>query len=267
LIERPLSRRAFLRLALMGGACVAAAGPAAAFDLLPVRKPRPPRVLVLDPGHGGSDPGALGPSIVEKEVTLDIALHMAALLEGSKGVRVKLTRTTDVFLPLEDRVTFAREAKADLFVSIHADHAPNKLARGLSVYTLSETASDTLAGALAEQENKAGQVAGLDLSHTDKQVAAILFDLTARRTMNTAQRAKAAFIRLIQPQWRLLENPMRAANFVVLRSPDIPSMLIETGFLSNPDDARMLTKPTQRTKVAHAMANQLAKILESPIFS
>ena len=134
-----------------------------------------------------------------------------------------------------------------MFISVHADSAPNKVARGLSVYTLSEKASDDFARQLADHENKADLMGGVDLPPADKEVAAILFDLTARRTRNTAQHAKASFVagdgRTIGG---LLERPMRAANFVVLRAPDIPSMLVETGFLSNPKDEEILRQPLQR---------------------
>ena len=233
----------------------------------PGKKPRVPRLLVIDPGHGGYDPGAISQhGLQEKDLTLDIARHMAAALADQPGVQVKLTRTTDEFLPLKERVKIGREAGADLFVSVHADSAPNNAARGLSVYTLSEKGSDKLAEALAEKENHADVLGGLDLSQADQEVAAILYDLTARHTCNTAQRAKVSFVRDIGRSWRLLDRPMRSANFAVLRSPDVPSMLVETGFLSNPWDEALLGKPKQRQKIGRLMAKEIAALLNSSLF-
>lgn len=234
---------------------------------VPGNKPYPPRLLMIDPGHGGRDPGAIGISGThEKDVTLDIARRMADALSARPGVDVKLTRDEDVFLPLEERVRLGREARADLFLSVHADSAPNKAARGLSVYTLSEKASDDFSRALADHENSADITGGLDLPPADKDVTAILFDLTARRTRNTAQHAKAGFVQAMSHNWHLLERPMRAANFVVLRAPDVPSMLVETGFLSNPRDEQILCQPQQRQKIAQLMAKDLVRILDSSLF-
>jgi N-acetylmuramoyl-L-alanine amidase len=235
--------------------------------VLPVRKPSAPRLLMIDPGHGGRDPGAIGlRGTHEKDVTLDIARYLAEALNARAGTDARLTRSDDVFLPLEERVKIGRDARADLFISVHADSAPNPAARGLSVYTLSEKASDNFAKELAEKENKADLIGGVDLPEADKDVTAILFDLTARRTRNTAQHAKANFVEAMNRNWRLLEHPMRAANFVVLRAPDVPSMLIETGFLSNPKDEDILRQPQQRQKIAQLMARDLGSILDSPIF-
>lgn len=234
---------------------------------IPARKPRPPRLLVLDPGHGGRDPGAIGRTGTrEKDITLDIARRMADALSGQPGITVKLTRDSDDFLPLQERVRLGREARADLFLSIHADSAPNPAARGLSVYTLSEKASDDFAKLLAEHENAADLMGGIDLPPADKEVTAILFDLAARHTRNTAQHAKATFVQSIGRNWRLLERPMRSANFMVLRSPDVPSMLVETGFLSNRHDESILKQPQHREKIARLMARDMATILDSSLF-
>ena len=234
---------------------------------LPARKPKAPRLLMLDPGHGGRDPGAVGRrGTYEKDVTLDIAKHMAAALANKPGVSVKLTRTKDVFIPLEERVRMGREARADLFLSIHADSAPNRSARGLSVYTLSTKASDAFAKDLADHENKADLMGGLDLPPADEEVTAILLDLATRQTRNTAQHARASFIQAIGRKWRLLERPMRAANFVVLRAPDVPSMLVETGFLSNAQDEKILRSTWHRKRIAGLMAKNLASILGSSLF-
>ena len=233
----------------------------------PLKKPRAPRLLMIDPGHGGHDPGAIGKSgVQEKDITLDIARHMASALAGRTDVNVKLTRAADAFLSLTERVQRGRDARADLFVSVHADSAPNKAARGLSVYTLSEKASDEFAYEIAEKENHADVVGGVDLSQADQEVAGILFDLAARRARNTAQRTKVNFVRAMGRRWQLLDRPMRAANFAVLRSPDVPSMLVETGFLSNPKDEKILRQSKQRQKIAQIMAKEIAALLNGPLF-
>ena len=265
-----LTRRHLLRLGLALPALAATlALPTTLFAApVPNRKPRAPRILMLDPGHGGHDPGALGrfARLQEKDVTLDIAQRLALALTNVPDVDVRLTRTTDEFLPLPERVRRSREAKADLFMSIHADSAPSSAAHGLSAYTLSEKASDKFASPLADKDNQVDAVGGLDLSQTDHEVAAILFDLTARRTRNTAQRAKVNFVQGLGRNWQLLEHPLRAANFAVLRAPDVPSMLIETGFLSNPHDEALLAQPRQRQKIAQLMAKEALTLLRSPLF-
>jgi N-acetylmuramoyl-L-alanine amidase len=199
-------------------------------------------------------------------VTLDIGRRMADALSARPGMTVDLTRDDDTFLPLDDRVKIAREKQADLFLSVHADSAPNTAARGLSVYTLAQKATDDFSRALAEHENEADLMGGMDLPPADKDVTAILYDLAARRTRNTAQHAKASFVQGVGRNWRLLKGPMRAANFVVLRAPDIPSMLVETGFLSNPQDERILSSPAEREKIARLMGRNLESILDGPLF-
>ena len=271
-----LTRRRFLRLTLASAVALhfslplellAAENSAHTGAPIPTRKPRAPRLLMIDPGHGGRDPGAIGYSGThEKDVTLDIGRRMADALSARPGITVKLTRDDDMFLPLEDRVKAARAASADLFLSVHADSAPNTSARGLSVYTLAQKATDDFSKALAEHENEADLMGGMDLPAADKDVAAILFDLAARRTRNTAQHAKASFVEALGHNWRLLERPMRAANFVVLRAPDVPSMLVETGFLSNPEDERILREPAAREKIARLMAKNLEAILDGSLF-
>lgn len=270
------SRRKFLKASLMAslvGASFLALGPKAWAGMaearpLPSRKPRAPRLLMIDPGHGGRDPGTISRSgIYEKHVTMDIAKRMADALSSCNGITVKLTRDEDVFLPLEERVRMGREAHADLFLSVHADSAPNRAARGLSIYTLSAKASDDFAKNLADHENEADLMGGMDLPPADKEVTAILMDLTARQTRNTAQHARASFIAGLKHNWRLLEHPIRAANFVVLRAPDVPSMLVETGFLSNPQDEKTLRQPQEREKIARLMAKNLEAILNSSLFA
>ncbi len=269
-----LSRRMFLKASLWASLAAAFFPPLPAFAAtaeakpLPVRKPRAPRLLMIDPGHGGRDPGAIGRmGTREKNITMDIALRMADALSGRQGLTVKLTREEDVFMPLEARVRMGRNAKADLFLSVHADSAPNRAARGLSVYTLSAKASDSFAKRLAEHENEADLMGGMDLPPADKEVTAILMDLAARQTRNTAQHVKASFVSSLRNKWRLLERPMRAADFVVLRAPDVPSMLIETGFLSNPQDEKILRQADQRERIACLMAKNIGLILDSSLFA
>ncbi len=264
------SRRHFLRAGLATALVGACSGALAAPDILrpvPVHKPRAPRLLMIDPGHGGRDPGAIGRvGTHEKDITLDIARRMAEAISGQPGLTAQLTRDEDVFLPLEERVKLGREAHADLFLSIHADSAPNASAKGMSVYTLSAKASDDFSKHLADHENEADLMGGMDLPPADKEVTAILMDLAARQTRNTAQHARANFVEGVGHGWHLLERPMRAANFVVLRAPDVPSMLVETGFLSNPEDEQNLRLPQQRERIARLMSKNLAMILNSSLF-
>lgn len=230
---------------------------------LPPRKPQPPRLLMIDAGHGGHDPGAIGKGgIYEKNVVLDVARRLAEQLAAERRVQTKLTRDRDEFLPLAERVRLTREARADLFVSIHADSAPTKAARGLSIYSLSKDASDEFARDLATRENMADAAGGLDFSQTDEDVAEILFDLAQRHTINASLRAKAMVVKGVGKEWPVLTNPLRSANFAVLRAPDVPSILIETGFLSNDKDAALLSKPKMREKIARLLARELKDVLE-----
>jgi N-acetylmuramoyl-L-alanine amidase len=224
-------------------------------------------MLMIDPGHGGHDPGAVSAiGTREKDITLDISRRMVDALSAQPGIRVQMTRNEDVFLPLQDRVKLARDAGADLFLSVHADSAPHASARGLSVYTLSEKATDDFSKLLAEHENEADLMGGLDIPPADKEVKEILMDLAERRTRNTAQHAKASLVQSLGKSWHLLDRPMRAANFVVLRAPDVPSMLVETGFLSNHEDEQILRQPQEREKIARLMAKNLSAIIDGPMF-
>jgi N-acetylmuramoyl-L-alanine amidase len=232
----------------------------------PVARAAPPKrarkvVIVLDAGHGGHDPGApAATGGVEKDVTLAIARLARSAIERrarDRGVpmEVRLTREDDRFVTLGNRVRLARQWKADLFISIHADSAPNLLARGASVYTLSEVASDREAARVAAKENKADLIAGVDLSGEDRDVASILVDLGMRDSMN----ASADFAQLVQrrmePEGVLFRSQFhRFANFQVLRNLGVPAVLLETGFLSNAEDSSYL----QSTRGQRAIANGLA---------
>lgn len=256
-----------LPLLLSAGATDALAAKLAGSVPMPSRKPKPPPstattpidqrpVIVLDPGHGGRDPGAIGPSgAFEKTITLDLAKRIAARIEAGGRYRVAMTRRKDVFVPLQERAATAQKLQADLFISIHADSAPNPDARGLSAYTLSEKASDGLAAAIADRENAADLIHGIDIGVSDPEVAAILFDLTRRHSLNMAVARKAHIVKTAGTKLRLLDNPRRSANFAVLRVPDVPALLIETGFLSNAADEKLLTSDKSRAKIATVLAD------------
>jgi N-acetylmuramoyl-L-alanine amidase len=216
------------------------------------RKKRP--LIVLDPGHGGVDPGTHGKSgIYEKHITLSAAREFKAMLEESGRYRVLLTRNRDIFIRLRDRISIARDAGADLFISLHADAIKNRKIRGLSVYTLSERASDKEAAGLAEKENKSDLIAGIDLSDKTPEVANILIDLTQRESMNQSARFAEGLVKELARKTKLLRNTHRFAGFVVLKAPDVPSVLIELGFLSNRRDERALVQKPYRAKLGRAI--------------
>ncbi|WP_247894397.1 N-acetylmuramoyl-L-alanine amidase family protein [Azospirillum sp. B510] len=246
---------------------------ALAADRRPDRKPASgiasqSRLVMLDPGHGGIDPGAIGTrGTFEKEVTLDIARDVARILTERHGMAVKLTRRDDRYLALDERVALTRKAGADLFVSIHADSAPNADARGLSAYILSEKASDSFASRLAQQENQADRFDQRGPAGGSRVVKDILMDLTARHTRNASLAARHLLVEGAGKELRLLENPMRAANFAVLKAPDVPSVLVETGFLSNPKDEEILRDASARRVVSRVLAREIAGVLSSPAFA
>lgn len=218
--------------------------------------------VMIDAGHGGKDPGAVGQrGLYEKDVTLDIARRMAENLAGKRKIEPLLTRDTDIFLPLAERVEKAQQAHADFFISIHADSTKNNTARGFSAYSLSEEASDDFAQELAKQENLADRFADLKLDQVDPDVANILFDLAHRETQLASVRAKTRLVKGLEREVKLLHNPIRSANFAVLRAPDVPSILIESGFLSNADDEKQLSQPRQRKKIANLLAREIGKVL------
>ncbi|NCB49716.1 MAG: N-acetylmuramoyl-L-alanine amidase [Alphaproteobacteria bacterium] len=216
----------------------------------PYKKP----VIVLDPGHGGKDPGAISYSgYYEKNLTLLMAKEVYALLMESGKYRIYLTRTKDVALPLRSRIKKAHKVKADLFISIHADSAHNRKARGLSVYTISERASDREAQLLARRENKADIILGIDLSHESKEVSNILIDLAKRETINRSVTFADLVVDEMKKQINLVPNAHRFAGFVVLKSPNIPSVLVEIGYLSNKYEERLLKKKYYRRKIASSL--------------
>lgn len=231
----------------------------------PGRKPER-AVVVIDPGHGGHDPGAIGVhGTQEKTITLDIGRRLSGLLER-RGLSAPLTRTSDRFLELDERAEIGWRHKARLFLSIHADSAPNRQARGLSAYTLSEDASDDLADALAKRENRADELGNGAPKSARRAVRDILLDLTARNVRHASLVAREGLVSAAGKRVRLLDNPMRSANFAVLRSPEVPSVLVETGFLSNAADEELLRSENVRQTVAEVLAEEIASLVLRPPF-
>ena len=214
-------------------------------------------LIMIDAGHGGHDPGAISTlKSFEKNVTLAVATMLRQELLATGQYRVAMTRDTDVFVLLPDRVRKARAAKADLFISLHADTvgAGRAHVQGASIYTLSDTASDAETAKLAAQENAVDQLAGVTVHVDDKEVADILVDLVRRDTMNQSHSLSTAVLKAFQARGlKTLQNPQRAAGFAVLKAPDIPSVLVEMGFLSSPAEAARLNQTAHRQQLAKAL--------------
>lgn len=213
-------------------------------------------LVVIDAGHGGHDPGALTDwdgGLREKDLTLSLARNIRDQLLASGRVRVALTRDRDEFLILQERYGIARRLGADLFISIHCDSAENQNAAGASIYTLSEVASDREAARLAARENKSDILAGVNLADASADISSILIDLTQRETMN----ASAGFARLLGREAKelipLKPNYHRMASLMVLKAPDMPSILFETGYLSNEADAKRLNSESGRRAIAKSV--------------
>ena len=216
-------------------------------------------VVVLDPGHGGVDPGAMEGGITEKALMLRFARELRMVLLRAGGFRVVLTRRDDRFVSLERRVAVANRAEADVFVSLHADVMSDVRVRGASVYTLSDSASDAASAALAERHNRADMLAGIDLSGLDDVVADVLMDLARLETQPRAEALAESLVAAIrQAELPLISRPHRQAGFSVLKSADIPSVLIELGFLSDPRDRANLTDAAWRARMAAGIRDALA---------
>lgn len=246
----------FLLPAWMGSALAATA--AGASRPMPAAATRQqPRALLplvmLDPGHGGKDPGAIGVSgTYEKHVSLAAALELKRQLESGNRYRVALTRTRDHFIPLDERVAKAQAQGASLFVSMHADALSDHSVRGASVYTLANTASDAQTAALAQRENSADRFGGGGFD-APPDVARILASLVRRETRIGSGRLARTMVSNLDRDLPMLPNPTRHAGFVVLKAADIPSVLVEMGFMSNPADEAELRRPQHRARVAEAM--------------
>jgi len=227
----------------------------------PVRPADAKPIIVLDPGHGGVDPGTSSPNgVTEKVVVLKFAEELKKKLLATGRYEVYLTRNDDTFLPLKDRVAFAQKKGAGLFLSIHADYFPTKIddARGATVYTLSEEASDDEARELAAKENFSDAIAGVALpDDSDGVVANILIDLAQRETQNRSVVFARSIVGELAGKTILHTKRLRSAGFRVLKAPDVPSVLLELGFLSNPDDEKELTSERWRDRMADSVAEAI----------
>lgn len=221
----------------------------------PLRK----KIIVVDAGHGGNDPGAVGSGrLKEKNITLAAARELKRQLESTGRFQVYLTRENDYYIKLHKRVAIARMRNADLFISLHADSIDKPNVRGASIYTLSDKASDAQTAKLAARENQADLIAGVDLSHEDKDVANILLDLAMRDTMNQSKFFANTVVDIMNKNGvRILERPHRFAGFAVLKAPDVPSVLFEMGFMSNNSEARLLNTNEYRQKIASALVDSI----------
>ncbi|HZC56480.1 MAG TPA: N-acetylmuramoyl-L-alanine amidase [Xanthobacteraceae bacterium] len=220
--------------------------------------PRP--LVVLDPGHGGIDTGTKASSgEAEKDIVLEVARRLRDRIEKTGKYRVLMTRDDDTFIPLADRVRIARNAGGALFVSIHADSLPRKEgdAQGATVYTLSETATDPAAARLAEEENRADVIAGVDLKSEPDDVAGILIDLAQRETKTYSVQFAHKLVGEMRDTARLHKEPIKSAGFRVLRAPDIPSVLVELGYVSNKQDLQSLLSDAWRDHTADCMARAI----------
>jgi N-acetylmuramoyl-L-alanine amidase len=259
--EKPITKEVIIEPAPAPAPAPAVTAPVAAIApepaaFIPQPKPKPERfTIVIDPGHGGVDPGAIGAlGTKEKDVTLRYAKHLRELLRASPRYEVVMTRDTDTYVSLKGRVEKARKAQGHLFISLHADSHPEPTMRGLSVYTLSEKASDKEAEALAERENKKDIITGVDLSAQSKEVAEVLIDLVQRDTKNTSARFAELVVAELGTEAKLLKNTHRFAGFAVLKGVGIPSALVELGYLSNPKEEAQLIRVEYEDKLVHAIA-------------
>jgi N-acetylmuramoyl-L-alanine amidase len=211
-------------------------------------------VVVIDPGHGGIDPGASGVNgTLEKDVVLAFSLELAEQLRATGRYEVVLTRDDDSFLSLNDRVEFARGLHADMFLSIHADSFQVASVRGIAVYTVSERASTQMAAEIAAGENRADVLAGVDLRYADNMVADILIDLARRETKNFSVALARDLLDRLESTNIISRNAHQEAGFVVLKAPDVPSVLIELGFLSNRQDEELLNSVDWRERTASSV--------------
>lgn len=229
---------------------------AAEVDLPEVQGPadasRP--LIVIDAGHGGHDPGAVREGVREKALTLALARALRDELLRGGGVRVAMTRDDDRYLLLAERSGIARRLGADLFLSIHADSVEAGDASGASLYTLSERGSSEIAERMAERENRADRINGVQLAETSDTVSAILVDLSQREALARAEEFAALLLREAQGRVPLRDDPLQSAAFAVLKSPDVPSVLFESGYISNSGDTARLMSPEGRRAFAEATA-------------
>ena len=230
-------------------------------------RPDSPPVIVLDPGHGGADSGAVGfGGVMEKTLVFDFCLELKRRLEAERRYKVIMTRNSDEFVDLDDRVSLARAANATLFISIHADTlAEAAEVNGSTVYTAADRASDAEAARIAARENSASRAPGKEkLGEADPAVAGMLFDLQRRETRAYSHIFSRGLVQSLRGAARLNHNPERSAGFVVLRAPEFPSVLVELGYLSNAQDVQSLSSPDWRQKTAAAMAKAIDAFFAGP---
>lgn len=238
-------------------AVAGASAPKESTSLLPFSSKKGKKIVMLDAGHGGQDPGAISKSgHYEKDLTLKMVKETKPLLEKA-GYKVVLTRDGDYFVTLRGRVKKAHEANADLFISIHADSTKNTSAKGLSIYTISEKASDKEAAALAERENKADILLGMDLGDYQQEVSSVLIDLAKQETMKESRRYADLVVKEMRQTVQLVPNAHRFAGFAVLKSPNIPSVLLEMGYLSNVAEEKKLQSYAYRQKLSKALVRAI----------
>jgi N-acetylmuramoyl-L-alanine amidase len=211
------------------------------------------KVIVIDAGHGGKDPGSLGANVHEKDVTLAAAMALKERLERTGRFQVVLTRETDTFIPLESRVQIARRADADLFISMHADSGPDATTRGASVYTLSEKGTERV-GRVLEKDD---WLMKANLPGRDRAVSQILLDLSQRATKNRSAAFAQLLLANVGEETTLLRRSHRDAGFIVLLAPDVPAVLLEMGFITNPDDEAFLTTKSSRARLVSAVADSI----------
>lgn len=242
----------------------AATGATASVPLVQQQAPSPEGIftVAVDAGHGGIDTGAITAGknpIYEKNITLDFATALAHELNSQPGIKAFLTRDTDVFLSLGERVQIARSRGANLFISLHADTLRERSIRGATVYTISDRASDKLAYELARRENTSDEVAGVEVKKEPSEVNDILIDLTRRETQAFSISLANSIVHSFEGQIGLINNPHRSAGFRVLTAPDVPSVLLELGFLSNGDDVKQLTNSKFRDKLVTLIADAVKR--------
>lgn len=219
-------------------------------------------LIVIDPGHGGIDTGTMAATgLAEKTIVLEFAQQLLEKLEKSGKHRVMMTRTDDRFISLADRVRLARNAQAALFISIHADALESRDddTRGATVYTLSETASDSEAARIAEAENRADVIAGVDLAAEPEDVADILIDLAQRETKTFSMQFARTLVSELRTSARLHKNPLKSAGFRVLRAPDVPSVLVELGYVSSKNDLKLMTSEAWRSRATDSIARAVER--------
>ncbi|WP_240342521.1 N-acetylmuramoyl-L-alanine amidase [Methylococcus sp. EFPC2] len=214
-------------------------------------------VVAIDAGHGGKDTGAIGPSgIMEKDVVMSVARTLAGMIQAEPGMRALMVRKDDAFIDLRQRAETARKAHADLFVSLHADAYINGDAHGSSVFTLSRHGATSVAARwLADRENSSDLVGGVKLRDKDKVLASVLLDLSQNATIEASDRAAQRILRELEKNHTLHHSQVQKAGFVVLKSPDIPSLLVETAFISNPEEERRLSTQHHQTLIARSIFN------------